>query len=237
MFGWFRRRAAPQRVLRVRSRGEASDATRVAFQDLAPDIETFLGQAAYLQLGYFETLGELIAATPELAHKEALTRAADAALTKHRALVALIRRRDADPTAVMLPFREPLDAFRAATHGRRTIETMLSVHITAGMLDDFYCDLSHSYGDTGARVADILHADDDRQALVELVAAAIDADAPLRSLLALWGRRLVGDTILVARGALRTRVLDAKEEERVEPVFTELLAAHSRRMAAMGLAA
>ena len=32
----------------------------------------------------------------------------------------------------------PLDHFRRATHGVRPQETMLSVHIIAGMLDDFY---------------------------------------------------------------------------------------------------
>lgn len=237
MFERFRRRRLPQRTLRVRSRGEASDATRVAFQELAPDVDTFLGQAAYLQLGYFETLGELVAATPGLSDKDALSRAAGAALTKHLALVALIRDRDADPTAVMLPFREPLDAFRAATHGVRPQETMLSVHITAGMLDDFYDALSHSYADTGVRVARILQADDDRHALVGLLNRDGDADGRLRELLGLWGRRLVGDTILIARGALRTRTLDAAEEERMEPVFTELLAAHARRMAELGLSA
>jgi len=223
------------RVLRLRSRGDAGDATRVAFQDLAPDIDTFLGQAAYLQLGYFETLSELIAATPVLAQKEALSRAAGAALTKHQAIVELIRESAADPTDLMRPFREPLDAFRAATHGVRPEETMLSVHITAGMLDDFYDALSHSYGDIGQRVARILQADSDRQAIVELISAAIAADEQLRSLLALWGRRLVGDTILIARAALRTGDLDAAEQERVEPVFTELLAGHARRMEAMGL--
>ena len=235
MFGWFKRRQPAVRTLRLRSRGDAGDATRVAFQDLAPNIDTFLGQAAYLQLGYFETLSELIAATPALAHKEALSRAAGAALTKHQAIVALIRESAADPTDLMRPFREPLDAFRAATHGVRPQETMLSVHITAGMLDDFYDTLSHSYGEIGGRVARILQADSDRQAIVQLVAEAIAADDELRSLLALWGRRLVGDTILIARAALRTGTLDAAVQEQVEPVFTELLGAHARRMEAIGL--
>ena len=45
----------------------------------------------------------------------------------------------------------------------------------------------------------------------------------------------MGDTLLIARGALRPQTLDAAEEERVEPVFTDLLAGHSRRMAAIGL--
>ncbi len=237
MFGWFKRRRPTARVLRLRSHGEQGDAIRVAFEALAPDVDTFLGQAAYLQLGFFETLSELIAATPDLAHKEALSKAAGAALTKHREIVAVIRAREGDPTALMLPFREPLDAFRAATHGVRRHETMLSVHITAGMLDDFYDVLSHSYGETGAQVARILQADDDRQAIVDLVAEAIVVDDELRSLLAMWGRRLVGDTILIARGALRERMLDAAATEQVEPVFTELLAAHARRMQAMGLTA
>jgi hypothetical protein len=149
VFNWLRRRRAPRRVLTLRSRGDASGATRVDFSELAPDVQTFLGQAAYLQLGYFETLTQLITSTPELAQKEALSRAAGAALTKHQAIVGLIRERDEDPTTVMLPFREQLDAFRRVTSGERPMETLLSVHLTAGLLDDFYHALASTYGDTG----------------------------------------------------------------------------------------
>jgi hypothetical protein len=234
---WFWERREPRRKLQLRSREDAGDATRVDFEELAPDIDTYLGQAAYLQLGYFETLSELIALTPELSDKEALSRAAGAALTKHEALVALIRERGDDPTDLMLPFREPLDAFRAATHGVRPQETMLSVHITAGMLDDFYLALSASYGETGRRVARILQADDDRDAIVDMIVRTIDGDPQWASLLALWGRRLVGDTLLIARAALRPATLGAVDEAKVEPVFTELMAAHSKRMDAMDLAA
>lgn len=221
----------------LRSRGDLGDTTRVDFEELAPDIDTFLGQAAYLQLGYFETLSELIALTPELAQKESLSKAAGAALRKHEELVGVIRERGDDPTALMLPFREPLDAFRRATHGVRAQETMLSVHITAGMLDDFYLTLASSYGDTGRRVARILGTDDDRQAIVEIITETIASDHEWKSLLAMWGRRLVGDTLLIARAALRPKEFRLADEEKVEPVFTELMAAHSRRMDAMGLAA
>ncbi len=138
MVKWFWERRDTGRKLQLRSRDELSGANRVDFEELAPDIDTFLGQAAYLQLGFFETLTEQIQTIPELAEKEAVSRAAGAALTKHEALVALIRERGDDPTEIMRPFREPLDAFRAATHGVRPPETLLSVHITAGMLDDFY---------------------------------------------------------------------------------------------------
>ncbi len=237
MVKWFWQRREPGRRLQLRSRDDVSGVHRVDFEELAPDIDTFLGQAAYLQLGYFETLSELIQTTPELAEKEALSRAAGAALRKHQDLIQLIRERGDDPTALMRPFREPLDAFRRETHGVRPQETMLSVHITAGMLDDFYLALSASYGQTGDRVARILRADSDRQAIVDLVTTTIDSDAEWRSLLALWGRRLVGDTLLIARAALRRTALGGAAADKAEPVFTELMAAHSRRMDAMGLSA
>ncbi len=235
---WFWKRRRPERrTLTLRSRGDLGDATRVDFEALAPDVDTFLGQAAYLQLGYFETLTRLLRVTPDLAEKESLSRAAGAALTKHQGLVELIRARGKDPTEIMLPFREQLDAFRRETRGLRPPETMLSVHLTAGMLDDFYIALSSSYDQTGRRVAEILLADNDRQAIVDIVNETIASDPEWRALLALWGRRLVGDTLLVARAALRPTRLEVADEKKVEPVFTQLMAAHSRRMDAMGLAA
>ncbi|HKT56755.1 MAG TPA: ferritin-like fold-containing protein [Microbacterium sp.] len=237
MFEWLTRRAPAARTLRLRSRDEVGDAVRVAFETLAPDVGTYLGQAAYLQLGYFETLSQLITETPSLGDKEALSRAAGAALGKHQALVALIRDRGEDPTELMRPFREPLDAFRRATRGIRPEETMLTVHLTAGLLDDFYNRLAVSYGEPGRRVARILQADDDREALVAILLARMAADPQWRSLLALWGRRLVGDTLLVARDVLRLQSADADDEKRVEPMFTDLMASHSRRMEALGLAA
>jgi len=238
MVKWFWQRPQVARVLSLRSRDAASDTTRIEFAQLAPSIEVFLGQSAYLQLGYFETLSQLISLTPALEHKESLSRAAGAAYIKHRDLVAVIRERGDDPTAMMLPFREQLDAFRRATHGRRVEETMLTVHITAGMLDDFYRALAHSYGVTGQRVARILKTDDDRDAIVEILGAKIAADPEWCSLLSVWGRRLVGDTLLVARAALSSAgALDRDDEALVEPVFTDLMTGHTRRMDAMGLSA
>ena len=237
MVNWFWKRRPPARILRLRPRGELGDATRVDFAELAPEVSTFLGQAAYLQLGYFETLTRLIRATPDLGEKEALSLAAGRALRKHRQIVELIRDRVGEPTEVMLPFREQLDGFRRATIGARPRETMLSVYITAGMLDYFYLALASSYGDVGRRVERILGEASDRDQLETLLRATIDAEDEMRSLLSMWARRLVGDTLLVARAALAPERLGLADEKRVEPVFTALMAAHARRMDALGLAA
>ena len=64
MVKWFWQRRPEGRTLSLRSRGDAGDARRVDFEELAPDVDTFLGQAAYLQLGYFETLTRLIGRRP-----------------------------------------------------------------------------------------------------------------------------------------------------------------------------
>lgn len=236
MVNWFWKRRPAGRQLTLRSRGDFGDALRVDFAELAPDIDTFLGQAAYLQLGYFETLTRLIRATPDLIEKDALAQAAGAALLKHQRLQQVIRDRGGSPTELMLPFREELDAFRWKTIGRRPRETELSVYLTAGMLDDFYRALASSYGETGRRVAEILGADAAREAIAELLRSSIASDDEWRWLLSMWGRRLVGDTLLVARAALRTRKLDAASQKQVEPVFTALMGSHARRMDSMGLA-
>ncbi len=236
MVQWFWQRKSPRRTLTLRSRGEADGATRIDFAELAPELNRFLGQAAYLQLGYFETLTRLIRATPELAEKEALSRAAGAALDKHRAIVALIAEQGDDPTEVMLPFREHLDAFRRKTIGARPRETLLAVYITAAVLDDFYLALASSYGAIGARVAEILNEEDHTEEIVAILTETISSDDEWRSLLSMWARRLVGDTLLVARQALRPERL-VIDDDRIEPVYTELMGAHARRMDAMGLAA
>lgn len=235
MVNWFWKRKPQRRTLTLRSRGDHGGAQRVDFAELAPELNRFLGQAAYLQLGYFETLTRGIRGTHELSRKEALSRAAGAALDKHRAIVEVIADQGEDPTEVMLPFRENLDAFRRKTIGVRQEETLLAVYLTAGMLDDFYLALASSYGETGERVAEILRQDDRGGEIVSIIQQTIESDREWRSLLSMWGRRLVGDTLLVCRQALRPGRLEA-DEKRIEPVYTELMGAHARRMDAMGLA-
>jgi hypothetical protein len=73
--------------------------------------------------------------------------------------------------------------------------------------------------------------------LVEQLQAAIDSNPRLASRLAMWGRRLVGDTLLIARASLAPHPDTEKDEERLEPVFTEVIAAHTRRMDVLGLTA
>ena len=154
--------------------------------------------------------------------------------------IAELRRLGAEPVEVMAPFAPAAERFRQASAGADWYELLLGIHVTSGMLDDYFSRLAEGLpGELATRVRAIL-AEDEASAgvLHDELFAAIEAEAEpgLADRLALWGRSLVGDTLLIARSALRAS--DSRDRGAdVEPVFTELIAAHTRRMDALGLTA
>ena len=232
----------PQRneAPRPTARGGNQPTEKVDISLLAPDVHHFLGQAAYCELGEFEALASAVATAPNLAVKEGLSAAAGRALSKHHGLITEIRRRGHEPAAEMAPFVADLDAFRRKTSGADWHELLLSCYLAGGLLDDFFIRLSDGLPrDIGPRVAQLLGEDSGTDVLVRELQTAIETDRALGSRLALWGRRLVGDTLLVARSAMPAAdpATGTATEARIEPVFTELIAAHTRRMDGLGLTA
>ena len=225
---------------RMGSRRDASSApvNRVNLDELTPDILRFLGHAAYLQLCTFETLSRAVATAPTTQTKETLSQVAALSLAKHHGLVAEIVKRGADPGDAMEPFTAATDEFERITLGNDWYEILITSYITAGILDDFFVRLAAGLPDGyPERMTALLSGDDGRALIVGVLRNAIDANPHLASRLALWGRRLVGDTLLVARSALAVPETTAADDERLEPVFTELIAAHTRRMDELGLTA
>ena len=222
---------------RLRPRS-AAPAVRVEFGELTPETVPFIGQAAYIQLELFENLARAVTTAPNLSAKEEVSIVARVTLKKHHRLTAELRALGEEPAEVMAPFAPAIDAFRVATQGADWYELLLTAHITAGILDEFFVSLSGALpADIGPRLAVIIGRSTGSEAVVEELRAATAADAPRASRLAMWGRRLVGDTLLVARSALHESNAHAPVEERIEPVFTELIAAHTRRMDRLGLTA
>jgi hypothetical protein len=160
---------------------------------------------------------------------------ATTALDRHRAIVAEITRSHHDPAELMEPHREAIDAFLARTAGADWFESILTGYVTAGILNDLFASLARSLpADVHGRLKNVFDAREE-PAVVEELTADIAREPLVASRLAMWGRRLVGDTLLVGRSALASHARE--DEERLEPVFTELIAAHPRRMDALGLTA
>ncbi len=233
---WNRKRAARLAAAWLASRNpKKASGERLRLDDVSPELDVYLGQAAYLQLSMYETMGRAGAAAPTLSGRLVTGVLATTALERHRTIVAEIERNGQDPAELMAPHREAIDRFLERTSGADWYESMLTGYVTAGILNDLFDDLLRSLPiDVRQRLRTVFDAREEA-AVVEELTAHIEADPRVGSRLAMWGRRLVGDTLLVARSALASHARE--DQSRLEPVWTELIAAHSRRMDALGLTA
>lgn len=206
--------------------------------ELTPPLLEYLGHAAYVQLTLFENLSRAVANAPTVAAKAALGRAAELSITKHRALADEIIKAGGTAAEAMEPYTAPVDEFQRVTNGGDWYENVVTCYLTAGFLDDFFIRLAEGLqADPARRIAEIYGSGSGEEILVEQLSNAIAASPRLASRLAMWGRRLVGDTMLVARSSLHYTDNHKSDEAHIEPVFTELIAAHTRRMDALGLTA
>lgn len=201
--------------------------------EIAPGLQEYLARAAYVQLALFENLGRVISTAPTTAAKTALSRAAELSIAKHRALVGELERLGVDPAEAMEPYTDGVDEFERVTRGADWYENLLTCYLSAGFLDEFYAAVAEGVdGEAAKRVEALLSGESGEALLQEQLADGVEESPRLASRLALWGRRVLGDVILVARASLHF-----DREDRVEPVMTELIAQHTRRMDALGLSA
>ncbi|PRI10864.1 ferritin-like fold-containing protein [Leucobacter massiliensis] len=239
MFEWIRglrKTSAP--VRRLRGRGEGSDAERVELAEFAPGILPFLGLTAYLQLELYEAATRAVSGASTLEAKEVLARVAGLTLAKHQRLADEIRRRGEQPHLVMGPYSRVIDEYVERIDTPDWHQHVLSLYLVGGLFDGFFASLAEGLRDGyRSEAIEILSSDSGREDLAKLLADALAADEALSSWLALWGRRLVGDTLLVSRAVLSLSERRAFDASEVEPVFTELIADHIRRMDGLGLTA
>ncbi|WIB12051.1 MULTISPECIES: ferritin-like domain-containing protein [unclassified Curtobacterium] len=233
---WNRKRAGQLAAAWLASRNPRSGTVeRLQLDDVSPELDVYLGQAAYLQLSLYETMGRAGAGAPTLSGRLVTGVLATTALERHRAIVAEIERGGKEPADLMAPHRDAIDRFLERTSGADWYESMLTGYVTAGILNDLFANLLRSLPiDVRQRLRTVFDTREE-PAVVEELTARIDEDPVVASRLAMWGRRLVGDTLLVARSALASHARE--DQERLEPVWTELIAAHTRRMDALGLTA
>ncbi|MCU1528967.1 MAG: hypothetical protein JWP75_2730 [Frondihabitans sp.] len=236
--GFRARRAAPKNS-RPRVSQRPRVVSRVQLGDFTPDLDVYLGLAAYLQLALFESLGRASSIAPSTRAKALTGLVATSTLERHKSLLTEIERTGGDAPELMQPHIVVIDDFQKRTGSGDWYEAILASYVAAGLLNDVFSRLAAGLPDDyRERVVAALErgASSDETQIVAELSLQISVDPKLASRLALWGRRLVGDTLLVARAAIAASH-ESADDERLEPVFTELIAAHTRRMDALGLTA
>ena len=251
MFEWLKklgkRVAAPS--LPAREDRAARNTDEVDLRPYAPPARDYLGQLAYIQLANFEILTNELKYSPNNFYKHELSEAATKSYSKYRAVAKQISALGLDVTDATDPFVERIETFHSRTRGTDWYETVIKVYLVSGLLDDFYRRLAVALEPTSR--AAIEKALDDKT--IEKFAVRILVEA-MGSRLALWGRRIMGDTLLELRAAFDnrklagvsegTRLSVAEEREanleaytKLEPLVSELIGKHTMRMDVLGLTA
>lgn len=220
------------------------------------DTIELLGLVAQLEDVAFARLAADAALAPSTEQRLALTQFAAAAVVRRDRVLARITDLGGDPVAALRQYDHVLDDFDARTQPSSWWERLLKAYVGYGVADDFCRIAAEGLDETSrAMVLEILddasHAD---LAVAELDAAG-SSDGVLTARLALWGRRLVGESLgvvqrlLVQRPGLvrvltRSRdadvpAVDAADLNTNQPtkLFSELTAQHTRRMSRLGLTA
>lgn len=216
------------------------------YRDAVVDL---LGVLAYGELTAFERMAADAALAPTIQAKVAVSDAASSELRHFHLLKHRLVELGADPYEAMAPFRKPIDDFHAQTAPKDWLEGLIKAYVGDGIAIDFYREIA-AYVDPSTRDLVLAACEDlgHKEFVVEIVREAIQADPRVAGRLALWGRRLVGEALSQAqrvaaeRDALSTLLVGGVDRPgadlaEIGRMLARLTENHSRRMAAMGLAA
>lgn len=230
------------------------------------DVVDLLALVAHLEATAFLRLAGAAAAAPAPEQRLYLSRMAGATLARQERVLAELGRLDSSqaPEARMFTFDHVFDDYEARTAPSSWWEEIMKSYVGHGVAEDF-CRIVVDAVDPATRsiVCEVLDGGSASAESVEVVATAAGQDEVLAARLALWGRRLVGEAMSVVQSllvehAFLTRLLeaaivrrdgeqvalaepgttpDAVPEDRAAWLFSQLTAAHTRRMERLGLAA
>ncbi|TSB26383.1 ferritin-like domain-containing protein [Streptomyces sp. NBC_01525] len=207
-----------------------------------------LGALAYGELSAFERLAEDSKLAPTMDDKAELAKMASAEFHHFERLRRRLADIEAEPNEAMEPFAAALDEFHRQTAPSDWLEGLVKAYVGDSIASDFYREVAARLdSDTRDLVLTVLDDTGHATFAVEKVRAAIEADPRVGGRLALWARRLMGEALSQAqrvvadRDALSTMlvggVADGFDLAEVGRMFSRITEAHTKRMAALGLAA
>lgn len=217
--------------------------------DYQAAITELVAVLAMSELMAFERLAADAALAPTVEDKMAV---ADMAVSEYRHFLALrdwLTAHGVDPEDAMQPFRPALDEFHTHTAPNDWLEGLVKAYVGDGIALDFYREIAEYVDpETRALVLDVCQDLGHSQFVVDRVREAVAEDPRVAGRLALWGRRLVGEALSQAqrvaaeRDALAGLLVGGVDRPgadlaEIGRMLARLTEQHTKRMAALGLAA
>jgi hypothetical protein len=225
--------------LTVTPKKERSASSKVQLGSLAPPAADFVAGACVMQLAMATELSSVSKKAWSAEDADALMMASGVALDRYRELRTLLADYEKDVVSALVVPRERLKRHLDRFETTRWFEQVGTVYVLTGFARDFWSALAGGLPQkVAAQVQEIIADRGDEDLLAGVLERVLAVDTRYSSRLSLWSRRLVGDIILVCRDALSSAASqDPETDIRLEPVFTDVLAEHTKRLDRLGLTA
>jgi hypothetical protein len=208
----------------------------------APAVIDLLALLAYGELQAFDQMADDARLAPDLRRRAMLSEMAAAEMVNYRRLERRLTALGADPEAVMRPFTDALVEYHDQTEPKDWYEALTKAYVGDGIADDFYREVAGFLAEADRQlVLEVLHDSRYSEFACEEIRSAIAADPKLANRLSMWARRLVGEGLSQAQRvaaehpALAMLLISDAEQSDVAGLFKRLTAAHTARMATVGL--
>lgn len=213
-------------------------------RDPGPAAVDLLGAVAYGALTAFTRLAADAALAPDLTGRAEMAALAAVEMAHVERIRAHLDTHGVDLVTSMAPFAPVLDSFAARTASRDWGEALVGAYVGRTLAVDLVAATGATADGPGA---DLLRGPDAGReasgesgfdAFAERAVREVAADEQTRGRLAMWGRRLLGETLAAA-----AEVLDAHPQAASallggtsrSTVFKALKSRHTKRLAALGL--
>jgi tRNA-(MS[2]IO[6]A)-hydroxylase (MiaE)-like len=202
-----------------------------------------LGVVAYAELLAFDRMAADARLAPDLRRRAILSEMAAVEIVNYRRLAGRLTELGADPDGAMTPYVAALQEYHELTEPKDWLEALAKAYVWDGIADDFFREVATFLAAPDRDlVLDVLHESryDDFAAME--IRAAIAIDPKVANRLSMWARRLVGEGLTQAqrmageRIALTMLIIEGTGDQAgVQALLKRLTAAHTTRMAAVGL--
>jgi tRNA-(MS[2]IO[6]A)-hydroxylase (MiaE)-like len=211
--------------------------------DPATAVVDLLALLAYGELQAFDQMADDARLAPDLHRRAMLSEMAAAEIVNYRRLEQRLIALGAEPELVMAPFVAALTDYHYQTEPKDWYEALTKAYVGDGIADDFYREVAVLLDPDDRRLAlDVLHDSRYSDFAREEIRTAIGADPKLANRLSMWARRLVGEGLSQAQRVAGEHpalamllISNSAEQSDVQELFKRLTAAHTARMATVGL--